>query len=103
MQMKMFLTRLGENSRMIVAGDPSQVDLPPGAKSGLQDATDILGKVDGISMVRFGESDVVRHPLVSKMVQAYNARDKRLEAERKKRRDKQAREAAEPPSKPSEE
>ncbi len=103
MQMKMFLTRLGENSRMIVAGDPTQVDLPPGAKSGLQDATDILGRVDGISMVRFGESDVVRHPLVSKMVQAYNARDKRLEAERKKRRDKLAREAAIPPSVPSEE
>ena len=85
MQMKMFLTRLGENSRMIIAGDPSQVDLPDGARSGLYDAIDILGNVDGIALVRFGESDVVRHPLVSKMVQAYNARDDRREEARKAR------------------
>ena len=97
MQMKMFLTRLGENSRMIVAGDPSQVDLPSGARSGLHDAIDILGTIDDISLVRFGESDVVRHPLVAKMVQAYNARDERKEALLKKRRRAREAEAKEPP------
>jgi len=90
MQMKMFLTRLGENSRMVVAGDPSQVDLPSGERSGLYDAIDILAKLDGISLVEFGEADVVRHPLVTKMVHAYNARDDRIRKARKKRKDKQA-------------
>ncbi|PCJ68872.1 MAG: phosphate starvation-inducible protein PhoH [Rhodobiaceae bacterium] len=74
-QMKMFLTRLGENSRMAITGDPSQVDLPMGAKSGLADALDILEGVTGISTVRFGDRDVVRHPLVTRVVQAYGARD----------------------------
>lgn len=77
MQMKMFLTRLGENSRMVVAGDPSQVDLPPGNRSGLIDAVDILQKIKQVAVVRFSEADVVRHHLVSKMVQAYNERDRR--------------------------
>lgn len=88
MQMKMFLTRLGENSRMVVAGDPSQNDLPSGERSGLHDAIDILAKLDGISLVEFGEADVVRHPLVTKMVHAYNARDDRIRKARKKRQDK---------------
>ena len=96
MQMKMFLTRLGENSRMIVAGDPTQVDLPPGARSGLYDAVDILGNIDDIAMVRFGDSDVIRHPLVSKMVRAYTARDERIKAARKKR--DAVREGDEPPN-----
>ena len=96
MQMKMFLTRLGENSRMIVAGDPTQVDLPPGARSGLYDAVDILGNIDDIAMVRFGDSDVIRHPLVSKMVRAYTARDERIKAARKKH--DAAREGDEPPN-----
>ncbi len=73
MQMKMFLTRLGENARMIVTGDPSQVDLPPGQKSGLVEALKILGDVPGIVTVRFKDSDVVRHPLVQKIVRAYDA------------------------------
>lgn len=74
-QMKMFLTRIGENSRMAITGDPSQVDLPFGAKSGLRDALDILPKVQGVGIVHFGEEDVVRHDLVTRIVRAYNRRD----------------------------
>lgn len=77
-QMKMFLTRLGENSRMAITGDPSQVDLPMGAKSGLKDALDILDDVPGIATVRFSDADVVRHPLVTRVVKAYNARERGL-------------------------
>ncbi|MDG3575371.1 PhoH family protein [Rhizobium sp. YJ-22] len=73
MQMKMFLTRLGENGRMIVTGDPSQIDLPRGVKSGLVEALDILEGVEGISTVRFKDVDVVRHPLVGRIVRAYDA------------------------------
>jgi phosphate starvation-inducible PhoH-like protein len=76
-QMKMFLTRLGENSRMAVTGDLSQVDLPKGAKSGLTDALDTLRNVSGIAIVRFSEADVVRHPLVGRIVEAYDKRDQR--------------------------
>ena len=76
MQMKMFLTRLGEGSRMVVTGDPSQVDLPPQTKSGLTDALEAVTEVEGISVVRFTEKDVVRHPLVAKIVGAYETRDK---------------------------
>ncbi|MEM7215774.1 MAG: PhoH family protein [Pseudomonadota bacterium] len=72
MQMKMFLTRLGENSRMIVTGDPSQVDLPPGVKSGLVEALDLLTGIDGVSQVRFKAEDVVRHRLVAEIVEAYD-------------------------------
>lgn len=71
MQMKMFLTRLGENSRMVVNGDLSQVDLPKGTTSGLRDATTILSKVSNISTVEFSSTDVVRHGLVAKIVKAY--------------------------------
>jgi phosphate starvation-inducible PhoH-like protein len=74
-QMKMFLTRLGEGSRMVVTGDPTQIDLPPGAKSGLADALDALDGIEGVAMVRFTERDVVRHPLVARIVGAYDARD----------------------------
>lgn len=72
MQMKMFLTRLGENGRMIVTGDPSQIDLPPNTKSGLIEALDVLRDVPGIVTVRFNEKDVVRHPLVAAIVDAYD-------------------------------
>ncbi len=72
MQMKMFLTRLGENARMIVTGDPSQVDLPPGQKSGLVEALELLHGVPGIVNVRFTQKDVVRHPLVAEIVGAYD-------------------------------
>lgn len=72
MQMKMFLTRLGDNSRMIITGDPSQTDLPPRETSGLDEATKILDGVDGISFIKFTAEDVVRHGLVSKIVKAYD-------------------------------
>ena len=74
-QMKMFLTRLGENSRMAITGDASQVDLPMGAKSGLKDAVDLLEGIDNIGVIRFGRDDVVRHPLVTQIVDAYDKRD----------------------------
>jgi len=73
MQMKMFLTRLGENARMIVTGDPSQIDLPRGVKSGLVEALQLLNGVEGISIVRFKDTDVVRHPLVGRIVRAYDS------------------------------
>ena len=72
MQMKMFLTRLGEGSRMIVTGDPTQIDLPPGQKSGLVEAMRILHGVEGIGRVTFKEQDVVRHDLVRRIVTAYD-------------------------------
>ncbi len=71
MQMKMFLTRLGENSRMVVNGDLSQIDLPRGTISGLQDALNTLEGIKGISSVTFTANDVVRHGLVAKIVRAY--------------------------------
>ncbi|MAZ83652.1 MAG: phosphate starvation-inducible protein PhoH [Hoeflea sp.] len=72
MQMKMFLTRLGENGRMIITGDPSQIDLPRGVKSGLVEALNVLDNVEGIVTCRFKGADVVRHPLVQKIVEAYD-------------------------------
>ncbi|ACA17587.1 PhoH family protein [Methylobacterium sp. 4-46] len=81
MQMKMFLTRLGENSRMIVTGDPSQIDLPPGQKSGLVEAVRILEGVEGIGRVTFKDADVVRHDLVRRIVSAYEADTSRAGAE----------------------
>ena len=77
-QMKMFLTRLGEGSRMVISGDPSQTDLKRGQKSGLKDALETLEGVEGIEIVRFTEADVIRHRLVTKIVQAYNERDRQL-------------------------
>jgi phosphate starvation-inducible PhoH-like protein len=71
MQMKMFLTRLGENSRMIVTGDPSQVDLPNGQVSGLAEASRLLDNVEGIAQVKFSAEDVIRHELVQRIVAAY--------------------------------
>lgn len=72
MQMKMFLTRFGENSWMTICGDPSQVDLPPTSKSGLADALGTLSGVSGIEVIRFTDKDVVRHPLVARIVAAYD-------------------------------
>ena len=77
MQMKMFLTRLGENSRMVVNGDLSQVDLPRGTISGLKDALDTLENVSSISSVTFSANDVVRHGLVAKIVKAYEEKGKK--------------------------
>ncbi len=72
MQMKMLLTRFGENSQMVVCGDPSQVDLPHGTRSGLSHALDILQGVEGVAVTRFTSKDVVRHPLVARIVDAYD-------------------------------
>ncbi len=74
-QMKMFLTRLGENGRMAVTGDLSQVDLPRGERSGLKDAAELLAGIDGVSFVQFTDVDVVRHRLVTQIVRAYAKRD----------------------------
>jgi phosphate starvation-inducible PhoH-like protein len=71
-QMKMFLTRLGQNSRMVITGDLTQIDLPSGVSSGLRDAMLTLKNVEDISFIVFDENDVVRHPLVSKIVKAYD-------------------------------
>jgi len=79
-QMKMVLTRMGENARMVVTGDMSQVDLPSGAKSGLRDALETLEGVDGIAVVHFDHHDVVRHDMVTRIVRAYEARDRGLVA-----------------------
>jgi phosphate starvation-inducible PhoH-like protein len=69
--MKMFLTRFCMRSRMVVCGDPNQTDLPPGVKSGLNDAVEKLEGINKIAMIRFGAGDVVRHPLVGRIVEAY--------------------------------
>ena len=79
-QIKMFLTRLGEGSRMVVTGDPSQVDLPPGTRSGLTEALETLDGVEGISIVRFSDRDVVRHEFVARIVRAYEARERAARA-----------------------
>ena len=73
MQMKMFLTRLGEGSRMVITGDRTQVDLPRGVPSGLRDAERILAGVKGVSFNYFTSKDVVRHPLVARIIEAYEA------------------------------
>ncbi len=73
LQMKMFLTRLGEGARMVVTGDPSQVDLPNLRDSGLAHAVSILRGVEGVAVAEFTSSDVVRHPLVARIVRAYDA------------------------------
>ncbi len=73
MQMKMFLTRLGENSKMVVTGDPTQIDLPPGVRSGLDEAVGLLAGVQGIEAVRFSTADVIRRDLVAHIVAAYES------------------------------
>lgn len=80
-QMKMFLTRLGENSRMVITGDLSQIDLARDVKSGLADAVRKLDKIEGIDIIRFGEADVVRHDLAAKIVHAYEEWDRKKKKE----------------------
>ena len=84
-QMKMFLTRIGFGSKAVVTGDLSQVDLPRGTRSGLADASEVLRDVHGIAMTRFTAADVVRHPLVARIVEAYDSADARNERQRKER------------------
>ncbi len=83
-QMKMFLTRMGEGTRMVITGDLTQIDLAPGQRSGLADALETLEGLAGIAVVRFGARDVVRHPLVGRIVEAY---DQRAAARREHERD----------------
>jgi len=75
MQMKMFLTRLGQGSRMVITGDRSQIDLPRGVTSGLREAERILGGIKGLSFNYFTAKDVVRHPMVARIIEAYDADD----------------------------
>jgi phosphate starvation-inducible PhoH-like protein len=95
-QMRMFLTRLGHASKAVVTGDVTQVDLPAGQCSGLAEARQLLSHIDGIGFCRFTEVDVVRHPLVQKIILAYEARD----AERA-RSEQNSKAGAEEPSVPS--
>ena len=85
-QMKMFLTRLGFNSKMVVTGDITQIDLPSDQVSGLVMVSDVLQDVDGIEFIRFGEEDVVRHKLVQRIVAAYNEHAQRLAPELRPRK-----------------
>src|SRR5881275_2678809 len=80
-QIKMFLTRLGEGSRMVVTGDPTQVDLPAGTRSGLAEALETLKGVRGIATVKLSDADVVRHDLVARIVRAYEARERAVGAD----------------------
>ncbi len=75
-QIRMFLTRMGLNSKMIITGDMTQVDLPRGTKSGLHEALEILSDIEGIGVVKLGNKDIVRHKLVTKIVNAYDKFDK---------------------------
>jgi phosphate starvation-inducible PhoH-like protein len=84
-QMKMFLTRLGEGSRMVVTGDPSQVDLPAGINSGLDEALAILKSVEGISHIAFTAADIVRHALVGRIVSAYDKHSEKIARHRTQR------------------
>ncbi|WP_226662739.1 PhoH family protein [Microbulbifer aggregans] len=85
-QMKMFLTRIGFGSTAVITGDPSQIDLPRGAASGLRHAIEVLDNVNGISFTHFGAKDVVRHPLVQRIVEAYDVHEAEVEAEREARK-----------------
>jgi phosphate starvation-inducible PhoH-like protein len=80
-QMKMFLTRIGYGSTAVITGDLSQIDLPKTQKSGLKDAIEVLKGIEGISFTFFGAKDVVRHPLVARIVEAYDAREGRTDHE----------------------
>ena len=82
-QIRMFLTRMGWNTKMIVTGDMTQIDLPREQKSGLKEALNILGDVEGIGVVKLGEKDIVRHKLVTRIVNAYDAYDKANEEDKK--------------------
>jgi phosphate starvation-inducible PhoH-like protein len=75
-QMKMFLTRMGYGAKLVITGDPTQTDLPPGQRSGLRDALELVSEIRGIGVIAFTDADVVRHPLVAALIRAYDARDR---------------------------
>ena len=83
-QMKMFLTRMGENSRIVVTGDVTQIDLPHNVESGMKNALEVLKDVDGIKIVQLSAKDVVRHELVTRIINAYEKFEKDKEAKAKK-------------------
>jgi len=72
-QLKMFLTRMGNHAKMIITGDITQIDLPKHQKSGLKNASNMLKNISGIDFITLGKKDVVRHPLVTKIIEAYEA------------------------------
>ena len=94
-QMKMFLTRLGFGSRMVITGDPGQIDLPRGVTSGLIEAVKILDGVEGIGIVRLEAMDVIRHDVVTRIVQAYDRYEKAAKAKEERLAKKKAKEKAE--------
>ncbi len=75
-QMKMFLTRMGYGAKLVITGDPTQTDLPPGQRSGLRDALELVNGIRGIGVIAFSDADVVRHPLVAALIRAYDHRDR---------------------------
>jgi phosphate starvation-inducible PhoH-like protein len=85
--MKMFLTRMGYGAKVVITGDITQTDLPPGQRSGLRDALDLVEGIRGIGVINFTDADVVRHPLVAALIRAYDARD-RARSEAREARDK---------------
>lgn len=87
-QIRMFLTRMGWNTKMIITGDMTQVDLPHEQKSGLKESLKILSGIDGISIVKLGQKDIVRHKLVTRIVNAYDAHDKYLTELQERKREK---------------
>ena len=89
-QIRMFLTRMGWSTKMIITGDMTQIDLPKEQKSGLKEALHILGKVEGISVVNLSQKDIVRHKLVTRIVNAYDAFDKAKDQEREEKKQKSA-------------
>ena len=94
-QIRMFLTRMGWNTKMIITGDMTQIDLPKECKSGLKEALKILKGVEGISVIELTKKDIVRHQLVTRIVNAYEAYDKHQEEEHRKRVEKQRRDSLE--------
>jgi phosphate starvation-inducible PhoH-like protein len=83
-QMKMFLTRMGYGAKLVITGDPTQTDLPPGQRSGLRDALELVSGIRGIGVIAFTDQDVVRHPLVAALIRAYDARDRARSEERER-------------------
>ena len=87
-QIRMFLTRMGWNTKMIITGDMTQIDLPREQKSGLREALEILSGVEGISLIKLSQKDIVRHKLVTRIVNAYDAYDKKIKEQKEKEKDK---------------
>jgi phosphate starvation-inducible PhoH-like protein len=83
--MKMFLTRMGYGAKVVITGDPTQTDLPPGQRSGLRDALELVSEIRGIGITAFTDADVVRHPLVAALIRAYDSRDRARSEAREER------------------